>query len=91
MPLEDQDPTNAPFYSTVILSLVAPTTVSNVPPPFACAWPTKAGAIIFEESIYPFGPPIGLRHHGPTVTDWLSNREANWGTIRDSDNKENAS
>jgi hypothetical protein len=58
-PLEDNDPPGTPPYSTVILALTVPPTVTNVPPPYQLGWPNKAGAIIFEEGLYPIGPPIG--------------------------------
>ncbi|HZV33886.1 MAG TPA: Ig-like domain-containing protein [Verrucomicrobiae bacterium] len=59
-PLEDNDASNSPPFSTVILTLVPPPTLNpGSAEPYRIHWPDKAGAIILEEYLFPFGPPIG--------------------------------
>lgn len=58
-PLEDVDPSNSPPFSTVILTLVPSPIVGPGPLPYRIGWPYRAGAIILEENLFPFGPPIG--------------------------------
>lgn len=59
VPLEDKDPAGTRPFSTVVLSLTYPPTMNPVPGPYKIGWPDKAAAIILEEYLYPFGPPIG--------------------------------